>query len=535
MMKNSDSAKTNKELKLGIFLSYFLIALNIISGFLLVPFIIKSIGQSNYGLYTAASSLITMFIVDLGLGTAVTKFISKYRVTSSQEEINKFISVVFVCFLILSIIILLAFSITFVFLNKIYTSFTDSEIQSFKIVFLIVAGYSVFTFPFSIVNGMLVAYDKVFLTKIADIISKLIFIITTIVVLTNNLGLYFLTSCYALHGIVSVFLKLLFVKLKTPCHFFTKLKANEFKRIFKEVISFSLWAAINSFGRVILVSFAPTILGFTSQQARGSVEISILSIAIQIESYVSLFATAFGSIFYPSISRILFSNGENYTDSLEDFKKFHIKIARIQVLILSLILVGLFVCGKEFIHLWVGDGYSRSYYCILAICLPSLFFYPLQTAENAMAAIEKIRYCALSTLVSLVVGIASSIGLAYVWGSIGVSLGICFGFITRTILFEIFFYKYLKINPFSFFGSTYLSFVIPVIFSIVIGIVVNKFFQESSWIMFLFKALIVAISYSLCICFIGLNASERLSIDKIIKKIFGDIQKRIERAERKNE
>ena len=214
MMKNSDSAKTNKELKLGIFLSYFLIALNIISGFLLVPFIIKSIGQSNYGLYTAASSLITMFIVDLGLGTAVTKFISKYRVTSSQEEINKFISVVFVCFLILSIIILLAFSITFVFLNKIYTSFTDSEIQSFKIVFLIVAGYSVFTFPFSIVNGMLVAYDKVFLTKIADIISKLIFIITTIVVLTNNLGLYFLTSCYALHGIVSVFLKLLFVKLK---------------------------------------------------------------------------------------------------------------------------------------------------------------------------------------------------------------------------------------------------------------------------------------------------------------------------------
>lgn len=531
-MTEDNNIKTKKELKLGIFLSYFLIALNIISGFLLVPFIIKSVGQSNYGLYTAASSLITMFIVDLGLGTAVTKFVSKYRVTSTQEEINKLVSVVFTCFLVLSIIILIAFSITFIFLDKIYTSFTSAEIQSFKIVFLIVAGYSVLTFPFSIVNGMLIAYDKIFLTKIADIISKIIFIATTILVLSNNLGLYFLTSCYALHGIVGVLLKLIFLKIKTPCRFFAKMTAKEFKTTFKEVITFSLWAAINSFGRVILVSFAPTILGFTSQQSQGSSEIAILSIAIQIESYVSLFATAFGSIFYPSISRILFCNGENYKESLESFKQFHIKIARIQVLILSLILVGLFICGQEFIYLWVGDGYSRSYYCVLAICLPALFFYPLQTAENAMAAIEKIRYCAFSTLISLIVGITSSIGFGYAWGAIGVSLGISIGFITRTILFNACFFKFLKINPFSFFANSYLSFVIPILLSVAVGLVLNKFFNETSWIMFIFKASIVAMSYILCICFIGLNAFERTTIDNKIKKIFLGIQKCIEGLER---
>ena len=60
-MDNIDQKKVNKELKFGVILSYFLIALNIVSGLLLVPFIIRGIGQSNYGIYTAAASLIAMF------------------------------------------------------------------------------------------------------------------------------------------------------------------------------------------------------------------------------------------------------------------------------------------------------------------------------------------------------------------------------------------------------------------------------------------------------------------------------------------
>ena len=115
MTKEVSGNKVNKELKLGVILSYLLIALNVLSGFLLVPFIIRGIGQSNYGLYTAASSLIAMFIVDLGLGTAITKFVSKYRVTSNQEEINKVTTVVFICFLFLAFVLLIIFSILFIF------------------------------------------------------------------------------------------------------------------------------------------------------------------------------------------------------------------------------------------------------------------------------------------------------------------------------------------------------------------------------------------------------------------------------------
>ena len=532
MIKETVYNNVGKELKLGVVLSYFLIALNVISGFLLVPFIIRGIGQSNYGLYTAASALITMFIVDLGLGTAITKFVSKYRVVSNQEEINKVTFVVFTCFIALSLVLLLIFAILFPLLGTIYSSFTDKELDSFRIIFIIVASYSVITFPFSIVNGMLVSYDKIFLAKIADIVSKLIFIVLTILVLALDLGVYFLTACFAIHGFVGVALKLIFVKTKTPIHFFTKVESPEFKRIFKEVISFSIWAAINSFGRVILVSIAPSILGFASSNAKGTGEIAILSIAIQIESYVSLFATTFGSIFYPSISRILFNKSSDYMESISDFQKFHIKIARIQVLLLFIILAGLAVFGQEFVYLWVGEGYEKSYYCILAICLPALLFYPLQTAENAIAAIEKIKYCGISTIISVVIGIVSSIGLAFAWGAIGVSIGICIGFLVRTILFNIVFNQRLNIRPIKFYLESYFSFLIPTIIAVAIGIALNRLLPGPSWIYFIVKAGTVSICYSVFVCAFGLNRSERdkadmmfLSVYKKANLVIGRIEK----------
>jgi len=532
MAEINNQHAVKRELKVGVILSYLLIAINIASGLLLVPFIVRNIGQSNYGIYTAASSFITMFIVDLGLGTAVTKFVSKYRVVSDQAEINKVISVVFTCFLSLSFLLLIIFACVFPFLRSMYSSFTDSEFESFKVVFIIVASYSILTFPFSIVNGMLVAYDKIFLSKLADIISKLVFIAITIFVLYKNLGLFYLTACYAVHGIMSIILKLIFVKSNTPCNFFTKVNKTEFKSIFKEVISFSIWAAINSFGRVILVSFAPTILGFTSPESKGSQEIAVFSFAVQIESYVSLFATSFGSIFYPSISRILFEKGKADDESLENFKRFHIKIARIQVSILALVIVGLVVCGKEFLHLWVGEGYENSYYCILAICIPALFFYPLQTAENAMAVMEKIKFCGIATIICTASGILFSIIFAYLWGAIGVSIGICVGFVVRTVLFNLFFAKYLNIKPLYFYSKSYLSFVLPIALSIFVGVALNMYLSNYSWQFFAVKVFVITVSYIVSLFIFGLNNEEKIMIDEYLKKIYRKSNNFLERIEK---
>ena len=56
--------QNTKQIKIGAILSYFSIILNVGAGLLYTPWMVKMIGQSQYGLYTLANSLISLFLVD---------------------------------------------------------------------------------------------------------------------------------------------------------------------------------------------------------------------------------------------------------------------------------------------------------------------------------------------------------------------------------------------------------------------------------------------------------------------------------------
>ena len=77
--------KQQDQIKIGAILSYVSIALNIIVGLLYTPWMRSQIGESNYGLYTLANSLITLFLVDFGLSAATARYLSKYHAEGEEE------------------------------------------------------------------------------------------------------------------------------------------------------------------------------------------------------------------------------------------------------------------------------------------------------------------------------------------------------------------------------------------------------------------------------------------------------------------
>lgn len=55
-----------------------------------------------------------------------------------------------------------------------YQGLTSSELESFKIVYLIAALFSVISFPFIPLNGIIVSYEKFIQLKSCDLIHRLI-------------------------------------------------------------------------------------------------------------------------------------------------------------------------------------------------------------------------------------------------------------------------------------------------------------------------------------------------------------------------
>ena len=85
-----EKMNSNTQIKAGAFLSYLSIGINMITGIIYTPWIIGQIGKSDYGLYTLALSLITLFLVDFGLSAAASRFLSKYVAEGNHQKANDF-------------------------------------------------------------------------------------------------------------------------------------------------------------------------------------------------------------------------------------------------------------------------------------------------------------------------------------------------------------------------------------------------------------------------------------------------------------
>lgn len=136
------------QLKAGATISYLALGINIITGLLYTPWMINSIGRTNFGLYTLAMSVISLFVFDFGLSSAVTRFIAKYLAMDRPDLANKCLGLVYKLYIYIDIVLFLALVIVYFFIPQIYEELTPEEIERFKVVYSIAAIYSVLSFPF---------------------------------------------------------------------------------------------------------------------------------------------------------------------------------------------------------------------------------------------------------------------------------------------------------------------------------------------------------------------------------------------------
>lgn len=105
----------NDSIKAGVLISYVSILVNIGISLLYTPWMINEIGQSNYGIYSLIVSFISYFLLDLGLGSAISRFIAKYRAENDESQIKEMISVAYTVFMCLSVAISLILVILYFF------------------------------------------------------------------------------------------------------------------------------------------------------------------------------------------------------------------------------------------------------------------------------------------------------------------------------------------------------------------------------------------------------------------------------------
>lgn len=141
---------------------------------------VDTIGKSDYGLYTLSNSLITLFLVDFGLSSAVSRYVAKYRAEGRQDKVDNFLGAVYKLYLIIDAVIFVALVIIYFCIDSIYVKLTPAELEKFKVVYLISASFAVINFPFVTFNGILNSYEKFIPLKLADVIYRILLVALTV-------------------------------------------------------------------------------------------------------------------------------------------------------------------------------------------------------------------------------------------------------------------------------------------------------------------------------------------------------------------
>ena len=496
---------SNKQMKLGAIISYVALGISILTGLLYTPWMKDRIGIENFGLYTLATSLISIFMLDFGLGSAVSRFLSKYRAEGNVDGANDIMGIIYKLYIAIDIVILFVLTGLFFFIEEIYVKLTQAEIEQFKVLYLIVAGFNIVSFPLSPLNGILNAYEKFIQLKTCDLISKIATVVCVVIALTVSSSVVVVVGANVLSSLITIVVKFVIAKKTVP------LKVN-FKAsgsgLYKSLFSFTVWTTIISIMQRFTHSFAPSILGITA----SSTEIAIYSPAVTLEGYFYMFAMAINGLFLPRVSKYIADKKE------DEILNLMIKVGRYQTIVLGLVFIGFLSVGSQFMVLWMGPEFSKTYICALIILFPTLVSATMQIANTTVIAKNLIKYHAICMIITGVLGLAISYVLALTLGSIGVCVGTAFTALVNTAYNNYIYKKKAGIDIFKFYKKCYLK-AIPC-YALVFGLslMILNLINIEGWAGFIVKAVVVAIIYGIVFFTLYMEKEERKRILFFIKK-----------------
>ena len=498
-------------IKNAVLISYVTIAFSIASGLLYTPWMVSQLGQSDYGLYALVMSIVGFFAMDFGLGLAVSKFLSDYKAVNDTEGARKFLGTTYRLFFIVTFFFFLSLIIFYFLIDNIFLELSYLEVEKLKDIFLIAGLFSVVSFMFKPYDGVLISNERFVFIKILDLFHKILVLILMVIALLLDYGLYALVIVNAIVGLIKIIIQYIYIKKYTDASVdFNSSERNLYIKLFK----FSGWSTIAYVAQRFILIITPVLLGALS----GTTQIAIFAIAMVIEGYVWMISSALGGLFLPRITQIIAN-----TNDVQNIENLMIKVGRLQLLIVGLLIVGFISTGDEFIFLWMGEKFTKSYYVVVLLIAHSIITLPQEIAQTTLTARNKIKYRAFATLVIVTISMSLTLFLAPEYGALGAAFSIFIGNIFGSLIFmNVVYSKILKLNLLRFFTECHLKMAIPLLLTAIFAFIIQNILQVNSLAFFLLKVLLIGIVYSVLMWNMSLNIYEK----ELFRSIFNKFKKK---------
>lgn len=427
----------NKQIKMGAILSYFNIISKNIVNFMYTPFLLRYVGQANYGLFQMTNSVIlSLSLLSMGFSSAYVKFYMMYKVNKDEESIQKLNGIYSLLFVGISLLSLIIGSILVINTGNIFGgNLTATQVNLMRKLMIIMVLDVAITFISTIFDSNITVNEQFIFQQSRQLIQT--FLVPLICIPMVLMGTGVLSIVITQISVTTIFLVL------NINYCFRRLGMRfKFKdlpvSLLKGLLSFSFFIFLNQIVDLINNNAPNFILGIF----QGAKLVATFSIAVQIKNMFFMLSTSLSGMFIPKINKLVSLKRSN-----SELTDLMIKVGRIQMSLLFFVLGGFIVVGRYFIQLWAGNQNSDAYGLIILMVLPSIVPLSQNVGIEVQKAMNKHIFRSVTYFIFAIVNVLiTTIGAIYwglYWAAMGYVTSIVFA---NGILMNWYYYRYIGLD-----------------------------------------------------------------------------------------
>lgn len=504
--------------KKGVVLSYVLMVFEILSTLLLTPFIIRVLGQSEYGVYKLAASIVAyLTLLDLGIGNSIVRFAAKFKANEDTAKMNRFLGVAQLFYGAMALLaLLIGVVLIAVFPTAFSKGLTPEEISLGQTLLGITSLNAAVTLLFAAYPNLLIGYGLFGVSKGVSIIQIVLRIALTALALCLGFKSIAIVSINFIMTLLSRGIMAVYVYAKLKLR--PTLRGVE-KTFMYEIVGYSAWIFIQMVATQINAFAGQVLLGMLVPAA--SAIIAIYAIGAQVVQYFQSIGSAVTGVLMPGVVSMV--EGGASPRALEDEM---VKIGRLSLVILSTLFGGFLVFGKQFILLWAGTEYADGYYVTCILMLVYMFIYAQSIGTQILWAKNMHKEVAIIKFVIVALNVVLTVCLIQWNPLLGATIGTFISLALGDVLANnIIIKKKIGISLGRYYASL-LKGIIPAIAVAVAASLAFRMLGLSGWLGFCINIAVYCLLAGGMLLLVGLNSYEK----SLIKNMISPIIKKIKRS-----
>src|ERR1700681_406821 len=391
--------------------SWSALAINVIVGIFLSPFILHRLGDAAFGVWVLIFSVTGYYgLFDLGIRSSIVRYVSKYTATGEREKLAQFVNTALFTYTSIGAVSMVLTALLSSYVEHVFKVPPEMHSQARLLLLMVGASVSV-GFPLGVVGGMLEGLQRFYILNWTSIGSTLARAALIVYFLNRGYGLLTVALVTVLLPIFSSVLRGIIVFRYCPV------------RLGLEYVNRDSFRHMANYGGTTFLVLVAVRLRFRTDELvlgtmMSTIAVTWFNFGARIVDYANEFVSSLAQVFVPMSSQ------SEAVGNLDRVRKIYIAGNRACAFLILPIIAILILFGKHIIRIWVGARYvPHSYPVLVIMIIPFTLMLSQAASTRILFGLGKHQILAVIIVIEGVANLILSIALVPQLGIVGDALG----------------------------------------------------------------------------------------------------------------